>query len=91
MKSIRDEIAHARPHHVTQSVTHPSDVTAPFTKQWLENRVNETEATRLLDDLDVFLEKIHLAFRNSEDGHLLWNFALKGALAFGSGSSSLTS
>lgn len=91
LKAIRDEIAHAKPHRVTQSVTHPSDAIAPFTKRWLENRVNETEATRLLDDLNTFIEEIHSAFRNSEDGHLLWSYALKGAMGFGGSSTSLAS
>ena len=83
LKAIRDEIAHARPHRVTYSITHPSDVIFPFTKQWLENRVNEREAARLLYDLDEFLEDIHRRLRNSEDGHLLFPYALKGALVFG--------
>lgn len=88
LKTIRDEIAHAKPHRVEQSVTHPQDVMPPFTKEWLEDQVNEKEAMQLLNDLDIFLEDIHAGFIKSEDGHLLWPHALKGALGGGSSSTS---
>ncbi len=89
LKSIRDEIAHARPHRITESVTHPSDVIAPFTKQWLENRVNEREATRLLTDLELFLETINSALRSRVSAAALASSALKGSMGFGIGHTSL--
>jgi hypothetical protein len=64
------------------------DVMPPFTKQWLDTQVNENQATRLLNDLDLYLEEIHSEFVKSQDGHLLWSYALKGALSFGHGSTS---
>lgn len=89
LKAIRDEIAHAKPHREEYSVTHPVDVMPPFTKQWLDTQVNENQATRLLNDLDIYLEEIHAEFLKSQDRHLLWSYALKGALSFGHGSTSL--
>ncbi len=86
LKSIRDEIAHAKPHHEEQTVTHPSNVIAPFTRPWLQNRVNEKEATRLLDDLEIFINSIHQSFRGCQDGiKLVLEHPLDGLLGFGTG------
>lgn len=86
LKSIRDEIAHAKPHHEEQSVTHPSNVMAPFTRSWLQNRINEKEATRLLDDLEIFIKTIHQSFRGCKEGNrLVSEHPLDGLLGFGTG------
>jgi hypothetical protein len=86
LKSIRDEIAYAKPHHEAQSVTHPSTVIAPFTRPWLQNRVNEKEATRLLVDLETFINTIHQSFKGCKDGSkLLIEHPLNGLLGFGIG------
>ena len=86
LKSLRDEIAHGKPQHEMLTVTHPSAVLAPNTRSWLQNRVNEKEATRLLDDLELFINTVHQSLKGCKDGNkLVSDHPLIGLLGFGSG------
>ena len=81
LKDIRDEIVHAKPYKTKYTTTHPADSFPPMSKEWLENKVNKAQATRLLNDLEQFLEETHIYFRGCDDGHSLLSSALTGILS----------